>query len=230
MAKEIPQPQCASCPYDWSERYCRQSGGKGPKNCPSLHHRDLAAKTLEILKDPQVFEFARQASIQEGEGYAGGEKGYGALHPVKPRIQEVVEFCHKMKYKNLSLVFCVGVRFEAKVVQQILETNGLNVVSVMCKAGRIGKEEIGLIDEQKVVPGGFESMCNPILQALIANYHQVDFNVLLGLCVGHDSLFLKYAEAFSTVLAVKDRLLGHNPMAAIYNYDHYYRTLKNPIE
>ena len=40
----------------------------------------------------------------------------------------------------------------------------------------------------------------------------------MGLCVGHDSLFLKYAEAPCTVLAVKDRLLGHNPLAAIY-YD-----------
>jgi enoyl-CoA hydratase/carnithine racemase len=43
---------------------------------------------------------------------------------------------------------------------------------------------------------------------------KTDFNVLLGLCVGHDSLFLKYAEAPCTVLAVKDRMLGHNPLAA----------------
>ena len=29
-----------------------------------------------------------------------------------------------------------------------------------------------------------------------------------------------------TVLAVKDRLLGHNPLAAIYTIDSYYRSLK----
>ena len=51
-------------------------------------------------------------------------------------------------------------------------------------------------------------------------------NVLLGLCVGHDSLFFKYTEAPCTVLAVKDRLLGHNPLAAVYNVDSYYRCLK----
>lgn len=37
---------------------------------------------------------------------------------------------------------------------------------------------------------------------------------------------LEFAEAPCTVLAVKDRLLGHNPLAAIYNIDSYYRSLK----
>jgi len=31
----------------------------------------------------------------------------------------------------------------------------------------------------------------------------------------NESLFLKYSEAPCTVLAAKDRLLGHNPLAAI---------------
>ena len=69
-------------------------------------------------------------------------------------------------------------------------------------------------------------MCNPILQAMVLNDGKTDLNVLLGLCVGHDSLFFKYAEAPCTVLAVKDRLLGHNPLAAIYTSDSYYRSLK----
>jgi uncharacterized metal-binding protein len=56
--------------------------------------------------------------------------------------------------------------------------------------------------------------------------HNETPNVLLGLCVGHDSLFFKYTEAPGTVLAVKDRLLGHNPLAAVYNVDSYYRCLK----
>jgi uncharacterized metal-binding protein len=69
-------------------------------------------------------------------------------------------------------------------------------------------------------------MCNPVLQALTVNEEKTDFNILLGLCVGHDSLFLKYAEAPCTVLAVKDRVLVHNPLAAVYNIDLYYRYLK----
>ncbi len=69
-------------------------------------------------------------------------------------------------------------------------------------------------------------MCNPILQAMILNREGADFNVLPGLCVGHDSLFFKYADAPCTVLAVKDRGLGHNPLVAVYNLESYYRCLK----
>ena len=55
-----------------------------------------------------------------------------------------------------------------------------------------------------------------------------DLNVLVGLCVGHDALFFKYAEAFTTVLAVKDRVTGHNPLAALYPWHIYYRFLRRP--
>ena len=112
-------------------------------------------------------------------------------------------------------MFCVGLRREAAIVHKIFEGQGLEVISIVCKVGKVPKEALGLSDAQKVAPGSPESMCNPILQALIANHHQSQFNVLLGLCVGHDSLFFRYAEAPCTVLAVKDRLLGHNPLAAV---------------
>jgi uncharacterized metal-binding protein len=69
-------------------------------------------------------------------------------------------------------------------------------------------------------------MCNPVAQAYVLNEAKTDFNVVMGLCVGHDSLFLKHSDALCTVLAAKDRLLGHNPLAAIYTVDTYYRALK----
>ena len=60
-------------------------------------------------------------------------------------------------------------------------------------------------------------MCSPISQAMVLNDEGVDFNILMGLCVGHDSLFFRYSEALTTVLVVKDRVLGHNPAAAANN-------------
>ena len=48
---------------------------------------------------------------------------------------------------------------------------------------------------------------------------------LLGLCVGHDSLFLKYSEAFCTVLVSKDRVLAHNPVGALYTLGGYSQRL-----
>ncbi|MFZ0926972.1 MAG: DUF1847 domain-containing protein [Syntrophobacteraceae bacterium] len=115
-------------------------------------------------------------------------------------------------------------------MREIFEAQGLDVISIVCKVGKVPKEAIGLCEDQKVAPGNYESMCNPIVQALVANHYQSQFNVLLGLCVGHDSLFFRYADAPSTVLAVKDRMLGHNPLAAVYEFGSYYRYLKQPIE
>jgi len=70
-------------------------------------------------------------------------------------------------------------------------------------------------------------MCIPIFQAEVLNSEKTEFNIVLGLCVGHDSLFFKHAEAYTTVLAVKDRVTGHNPLAAIYQASSYYRKILN---
>jgi uncharacterized metal-binding protein len=216
---------------DWSERACRKPGGKGPENCPTLKEREVVRKAVSVFEEnPDFREFARQASIQEGEGYGSREEGYAKVRPIKPRIVEIVEFAKRMGYSRLGLVFCVGLRKEAAVVQEIFETNGLEVVSVICKAGRVSKEKIGIESGEQVDPSAVETMCNPVVQALLLNKHRTEFNVLVGLCVGHDSMFFKYAEAMCTVLAVKDRLLGHNPLAPVYQYDSYYRYLKHPLD
>ena len=39
------------------------------------------------------------------------------------------------------------------------------------------------------------------------------------------SLFMKYSDAFCTTLFVKDRVTGHNPLAALSLYKSYYRRL-----
>ncbi len=220
-------PTCASCPFRWTDRICRKPDGKYPKNCPTVLKKDLCSESLQLLKNnEELLKLARNSAIQEGEGYTNKEKGYEFLRPIKPRIQEIWEFAEKMGYKRLGLAFCVGLRKEAKVVESLLKSKGFEVASVSCKVGRIPKEELGLGEEQKIAPGSFEPMCNPILQSLILNESKTDLNILLGLCVGHDTLFLKFSESPCTILAVKDRVLGHNPLAAIYNIDSYFRWLK----
>lgn len=47
-------------------------------------------------------------------------------------------------------------------------------------------------------------------------------NIVMGLCVGHDSLFYKYSDAIVTTLVTKDRVTGHNPAAALYTSNSYY--------
>ena len=220
-------PNCAQCPYKVSDRFCRSEDGKAPDFCPTRNMSGLVEQSLkEYNNSPSICEFAKKASIQEAEGYINRNLGYEHVRASKTRIEEIMEFAEKMNYKRLGMAFCIGLRKEAKAVEKIFSSKGFDVVSVVCKAGRIPKELIGISKDQQIVPDSTESMCNPILQAMILNKEKTDFNVLLGLCVGHDSLFLKYAEAPCTVLAVKDRLLGHNPLAAVYNMDSYYRCLK----
>jgi uncharacterized metal-binding protein len=149
------------------------------------------------------------------------------MQPTKTRIQEIWEFARRMGYKRLGLAFCLGLVKEASVVQDILEAHGFEVVSVLCKAGRTEKGVIGIKDEEKIHQGTDEAMCNPIYQAKLLNHEKAEFNILIGLCVGHDSLFFKYAQAPTTVLGVKDRVTGHNPLAAIYTTDTYYRKIKH---
>lgn len=224
-------PACALCPHDWSVRFCRQGKGKAPASCPSLRLRQAAETAWEITTATANIEFVRQSSLQEAAGYAGREQGYAAVHPCKPRIVEIVEFARRMGYRRLGLAFCIGLRKEAAVVHQVLETNGFETVSVACKAGAVPKSDLGLASCDQVDPGApVESMCNPVFQAEALNASETEFNVLLGLCVGHDSLFLRAAKAPCTVLAVKDRLLGHNPLAAVQQIDAYYRYLKHPLE
>ena len=224
MKEDIPG--CARCPFQPPERICQSQDGKAPPYCTTVNQAGVIEAALGEYEKPDIREFAKQASIQEGCGYADRERGYNHVRPLKPRIQEIIEFARRMAYRRLGLAFCIGLRREAREVEKLLTANGFEVVSSLCKIGRTSKEAIGVRHDQQIRIGGFESMCNPIAQARVLNESQTQFNVLMGLCVGHDSLFLKYSQAPCTVFAVKDRVLGHNPLAAIYTLDSYYRSLK----
>lgn len=178
-----------------------------PKNCPILDEEKMSS-ILDKYEPYRDF-FAACARV-EAEGYCQW-----------PRLRETVELCQKMGCKKLGLAFCGGFRSEARIVEALLRQKGFEVVSVVCKVGGIDKEAFGLPADHKVHPGGFEPICNPICQAELLNEQKTDFNIVLGLCVGHDSLFLKHSEALATVLVAKDRVMGHNPCAAIYTADTY---------
>lgn len=131
-----------------------------------------------------------------------------------------------MSYKRLRIAFCLGLLREARIVERILSDKGFDTVSAICKVGRVPKENIGLNDDQKIDLGKFESMCNPVDQVYLLNAAKTDLNIALGWCMGHDPFFPHYSEAFCTVLAVKDRMLGNNPIAVVYTLGSYYRSIR----
>lgn len=131
----------------------------------------------------------------------------------KTRLEEIILFGKQMGHRRVSLAFCVGFEKEAAVVHRILEKH-FSVNSVCCKVCGIGKSKFGLRQLRKK---GFEAVCNPIRQAEILNKSRTELNIIMGLCVGHDSLFIKHSKSPVTVFAVKDRILAHNPLGAVYS-------------
>ncbi len=224
MKKENLLANCAMCPFPERDRICKNKNGRAPEDCSTLLYTEQAAGACgELSRNEELMRFAKEAALQEAACYAPSPYDPDARQPVKPRIMEIIEFAKRMGYTRLGLAFCIGLKTEARDLCRILESHGFDVISVCCKVGRVDKEFIGVGDDGKIHPGP-ESMCNPIAQAKILNDEKCEFNLMLGLCVGHDSLFLKYIEGPVTVVAVKDRLLGHAPLNALYS--EYYEFLK----
>ncbi|WP_332527416.1 DUF1847 domain-containing protein [Niameybacter sp.] len=180
------------------------------KLCPS---RDEAlqekAKALHTGDDLTI---ALQSALVESEGNTNWT-----------RVEETIQFAKKCGFKRIGLAFCTGLHDEAKIFVKILEHHGLEVVSVVCKNGAVLKGFLGIEQAEKETYVKGDIMCNPIGQALLLNEAHTDLNILFGLCVGHDTLFIKHSEAPITVFAVKDRVLCHNPMGAIYQAEGYYK-------
>jgi uncharacterized metal-binding protein len=154
---------------------------------------------------PAVLEMSRAAARVEAIGYKKWD-----------RAHETIEFARRMGFERLGLAFCAYLTDEAVAYDRRLRREGFSVVSVMCKTGGVPKETIlGLRDEDKVRPGTPESMCNPIAQARLLAESKVELNIVMGLCVGHDALFIRHAEGPVTVLVAKDRVHDHKPVDGI---------------
>ena len=199
---------CAEC----TQHGCILRDMDKTMTCCPCKNEEIQKQAAELYNEPENLNIALSSAIVEAEGYAKIS-----------RVEEIVLFCQKAGYKKIGLVFCMGLKNEAKIVSKIFRHHGLEVVSVICKNGSVPKSSIGVTAEHTLSGCTEEVMCNPIGQALLMNQEKVDFNVLLGLCVGHDTLALKYIEAPTTVLAVKDRLTGHNPIAAINMAEGYHK-------
>jgi uncharacterized metal-binding protein len=135
------------------------------------------------------------------------------------RVQETIEFASRLGVKHIGLSFCVGFRNEARILTRILEANGFRVSSVCCKSGAVPKERLGIEDSQKVRPGQPEMICNPLAQAELLNREAVELALVLGQCVGHDSATIGHLQAPAVCLVVKDRVLAHNTVAALYRLE-----------
>ena len=139
------------------------------------------------------------------------------------RVEELIEFAKRMGYSRIGIATCVGLIEESRILARVLRKNGFEVYGAACKIGSFLKKDVGVSEDDMVRTGAV--MCNPIMQAEVLNDAGTDFNVVMGLCVGHDSLFYKYSKALVTTLVAKDRVLAHNPVGALYQAKAYYKKL-----
>lgn len=135
------------------------------------------------------------------------------------RVQEIVEFSKRMGYKKLGIATCVGLLRETRILAKILRSHGFEVYGIGCKVGKVSKQDLGIPEKCNEIG---KSICNPIMQAALLEKAGTEFNIVMGLCVGHDSVFYKYSAAPVTTLVTKDRVLGHNPAAALYMSEGFY--------
>jgi uncharacterized metal-binding protein len=213
-AKSIKPPSCAFC----GVAACEYEPGAHhpPKFCITAEEpTQLAEIENHYLNQDKIQKIAIAAAQTESSGYMR-----------RTRIEDIMEFARRIGVKRIGIAHCVGLLHEARLATDIFIANEFEVSSVCCKVGSIPKEKIGLKDSEKVCPGEFEALCNPIAQAMLLEQAGVDLNVLIGLCVGHDSLFFMHSHVPVTVLVAKDRVLGHNPVAALYTSSSYYSRLK----
>lgn len=217
----MSKPQCAKC----VTKYCKQGledNTNLPAFCPMVHFGSLIEKTSERYSDPSIANFFRTSALTEKESYdAAAARNENRIVPIRPRIREISAFAHAIKAKKLGMAFCIGLSDEASRACSILENHGLEINSVVCCCGAMDKSDLGIPKQYKIRdPEKFEASCNPILQAEILNQRETDFNIIIGLCVGHDMLFTKNSTAPVTTLIVKDRFTGHNPVITLYSRYH----------
>jgi uncharacterized metal-binding protein len=181
-------PRCAAC----QTKDCR-----GGRDC-----FDNTPAIRAAYDDPRTARLHQAATAIEGRHYGR-----------EPRIREIMLFARELGVRKLGLAFCIGLAGEAETIAEILSQD-FEVVSVCCKVGGIPKKTMHLeqIDPHKQ----HETTCNPIGQATLLNQAGTELNIACGLCVGHDALFSMASAAPVTTLIVKDRVLAHNPIGAVY--------------
>lgn len=207
-----------SC-VDCMSKSCLKLDGKNPSFCltTALSKEDRSEMRRQYTSDETVQRVAIASA--EADGLFYGQH---------TRVEDTIEFANRINAHKIGIATCVGLLSESRTLAKILRKKGFDVYGVCCKVGSVGKTRLGITEEKLASFKSGRIMCNPVLQAKLLNEAETDLNIMMGLCVGHDSLFIKYSNALCTSLVVKDRVLGNNPVAALYTVNSYYKKLLEP--
>jgi len=189
-AGDAAETDCLGC----RERSCLEGRG-----CPLSGPPQEAAPGGEVL---HMLDAAADISCEEER--------------LLCRLSELIYFALEMGYRRIGVAFCVELLEPTEILVGVFR-RFFEVFPVGCKIG--GHR----LDEPPDMSAGPEPgshrriACNPLGQARALNRLGCDFNVMVGLCVGADSVFARASEAPVSTLVVKDRSLAHNPIGALYS-------------
>jgi len=214
MAK-IEHTSCSEC----GQLHCYRRNKKYPDFClTEATSQQQVSDTVETYRgESEDARVARAAAEVEGLYYCQIS-----------RVEEIVAFARRIGATRIGIASCLGLIEETRIFTRVLRAAGIEPFTVLCKVGSVDKTDIGIPNELKVQCDSFEACCNPILQARLLNQEKTQLNVIMGLCVGHDSLFIKYSEALVTTLVTKDRVTGHNPAVTLYTARSYSSRILDP--
>ncbi len=224
--------QCSECDV----RVCtvdssgKRPSGEAPSWCPMKTKADVIKRAMAKYTEADR-KIAHVAAVVESEAYLREPWG---LKPYATRVLEIINFAKKMGYKKIGIASCFASGWDAGVLANAFINRGFDVVARFCKVLQVKNTTfLGLKEEETLVPGGYQSMCNPIAQVDFLADSGCELIVAFGQCAGHDTLSGKFSQVPFTLLGVKDRVLAHNPVVALTSpWNQYYRKLtrKEPLK
>ncbi len=119
----------------------------------------------------------------------------------KSRLQELISFAKLSGFQRLGIANCIAVQPYAEKLSELLRAAGFDVFILGCRDSNFDGREIS---EEMTGP-----CCDPISQAEYLNNAHTDFNIMVGLCLGHELIFQRHSHAEFTTFLVKDLATNH---------------------
>ncbi|MCX6170313.1 MAG: DUF1847 domain-containing protein [Ignavibacteriales bacterium] len=173
-------------------KYCRTTDSCGTEKFETDN-------LLSDYKESENQQIVRSSAALVDNGKAG----------LLSRLQEIIEFIKSMNYAKIGLAYCYGMEQDAKVLKDIFWKEGLKLITVSCTVGGLSQNEINTSSSNHNVS------CNPIGQAQQLEAEEVEFVLLMGICLGHDILLHRNLKVDFTTFVVKDRVYNHQPHLAL---------------
>ncbi len=203
---------CFSC-LNCAGEACEYETGENPPQCvQGLVTDEMHAEVHDRYRDPENHRIMK-AAIMTSERCSN-----------LTRVQETIEFAYRLGARKIGIATCTMLVEESRTLRKLLERAGFQVFGVACKVESNHRDDLDLVLED----GKRGSvLCNPIMQARLLEQAGTDLNVVMGLCVGHDTLFYKHSHAPTTTLVTKDHITGNNACAGLYASKTVYRRRLN---